>query len=100
MGSQSVGVPPSPGAGLFGALLQAPATGPSLPLRNIKSRAEISKPLTGAGIKKSPVKKTRKDIVKLAGAISSATAGTSELGIQQPFRFMDLPGGTQLPLHT
>jgi hypothetical protein len=92
MGSQSVGVPPSPGAALFDALLTAPGTGHSLPLRTTKART-ASNALTAAGVKKSPVKKTRKDVIKLAGAITTATASLSELSIQRHFRFMDLPGG-------
>lgn len=93
MGSHSVGMPPSPGAALFGALLNRHAAGSMLPLPASKAR-DAGNALTGAGIKKAPAKKSRKDVIKLAGALTTATAGLSELSIQRHFRFLDLPGGT------
>lgn len=50
---------------------------------------------TGAGIKKPEFKKKKPDstIAKLVAAAFGEKTGTSNRALEQPFRFMDLPGG-------
>jgi hypothetical protein len=100
MGSTSVLVPPSPHGfnDEFGMSTQPPPQGPTLPLRTSKTKARILiDPRPNAGVKKLQVKKSKSNVSKLVDAVSGATAGVSNLALQQSFRFMELPGGTYLP---
>jgi hypothetical protein len=52
--------------------------------------------LTGAGVKKQQVKKKPDgSLVKLAETALAEKPGPNDKTIEQPFRFMDLPGGIQ-----
>jgi hypothetical protein len=92
MGAHGVLVPPSPGFPnpLFDQTDPTPAS-PSLPIRKTKTHV-LLQDRTGAGIKKAPVK-SKGPIWKLVDATTNSAAVPSEQAVQQPFRFMHLPGG-------
>jgi hypothetical protein len=99
MASEAVLVPPSPGVlnGFFdGGSAQTATTVPNLPIRSPTTPTKTKEPVkpndrTGAGVKKNSPK-SKAAIQKLVDALT-ASAATGEQAAEQPFRFMDLPGG-------
>jgi hypothetical protein len=92
MGGCGVLVPPSPGFTntLFDQTSPTPAS-PSLLSPKAKMRVALQDS-TGAGVKKASVK-SKSPGWKWVDATAGTTATTSEQSIQNPFRFMQLPGG-------
>jgi hypothetical protein len=96
LGSEHAIVPPSPGVPVpgFEALSVSSDAGPAPPVPKPTRR---KKARTRAGIKKQQAKK-RADgtVAKFVEAALTDRPGASEKALEQPFRFMDLPGGTSL----
>ena len=96
MTSESVLVPPSPGFlnGILDAA-HAPSEGPTLPIRKDKIRIKtrgVLEDRTCAGIQKAQPK-SKAGGAKLVDAAAGAINALRD-EMLQPFRFMDLPGGT------
>lgn len=101
MSSEQVNVPPSP-FGSFSTPPLPPSEGPALPvrrserIRNLKRAGPTPIDSTGAAVKKKlPVKSKSVATKNKLDAIVEATKVVVEKA-QQPFRFLDLPGGTYL----
>jgi hypothetical protein len=94
MGGCGVLVPPSPGSTntLFDQTSPTPAPPPLLsPKAKMRVALQDS---TGAGIKKAHVK-SKSPGWKWVDATTGMTAAPNEQSVQEPFRFMHLPGGKQ-----
>lgn len=99
LGSDHTAVPPSPGMPVpdISSLTMGPSSGP--PLQAPPGRKPVRKKnvLTGAGIRKPEFKKKKPDgtVAKLVEAAFGEKTRASDKALEQPFRFMDLPGGKQ-----
>ncbi|KAF1941089.1 hypothetical protein EJ02DRAFT_503754 [Clathrospora elynae] len=92
LGSEHASVPPSPGMPIpnIGSLSMRAGHCWALLIRK-SGRKQNAR--TGAGVKKTqPKKKADGSLAKLLVDTVTENSGASEKALQQPFRFMDLPG--------